>query len=101
MQETRVFYFPWIACTLIELLFMASFGIFMGQSIVLLPASPSPSLMRLLIAVYRYYHYAWAAFAALVLWAYAAYHSYLFWVVVSLYHQLKEQQEPTFIILYP
>lgn len=41
MQETRVFYFPWIACTLIELLFMASFGIFMGQSIVRLPASPS------------------------------------------------------------
>lgn len=52
-------------------------------------------------AVYRYYHYAWATFAALILWTYAGYHLYLFWVVVSLYHQLKQQQEPTFIIIYP
>lgn len=81
----------------------------MGESIVvwlrvgahLFSRYTNGAFCSLLIVVYRYYHYAWATFAAFILWAYAAYHSYLFWVVVSLYHQLKEQQEPTFIILYP
>lgn len=81
---------------------MASFGVFMGESSDRSVTAFLVSLMvDVLIAVYRYYHYAWATFAALILWTYAAYHGYLFWVVVSLYHQLKQQQEPTFIIIYP
>jgi len=79
-SETRFFYLPWLWCTFIELLFMVGFGIFM---------------------VYRYYHYAWATFASLILWSYAAYHSYLYWAVISQYFILKDLQEPTFIILYP
>ena len=80
---------------------MASFGIFMGQSLMMMLSACVERLTLPSLPVYRYYHYAWATFAALILWTYAAYHGYLFWVVVSLYHQLKEQQEPTFIILYP
>lgn len=78
-NETRFFYLPWMYCTAVELLFATSFGIFM---------------------VYRYWHYAWATFSALILWFYSGYHAYLFWTVVSLYCYLKELQEPTFIILY-
>lgn len=79
-SETRFFYLPWLFCSVIELVLMISFGIFM---------------------MYRYWHYGWASFAALTLWFYSAYHFYLLWAVVSLYHYLQELQEPTFIILYP
>jgi hypothetical protein len=79
-SETRFYYLPWLWCTVLEILFAVTFAIFM---------------------VYRYWHYAWATFAALILWSYSAYHSYLFWAVRSQYYILKELQEPTFIILYP
>jgi len=78
--ETRFYYLPWIYTTLIEILFMVSFGIFM---------------------VYRYYHNEWATFASLILWSFCGYHFYLYLVVISLYYHVKELQEPTFIILYP
>jgi len=79
-SETRIYYWPWLWCTVIEILFMVAWGIFM---------------------VYRYWHYAWATFASLILWAYAAYHAYLYLAVLSQYYILKEIQEPTFIIFYP
>jgi len=78
--ETRFYYLPFIYLTLIEILFMISFGIFM---------------------VYRYYHNEWATFAALIIWSYCCYHFYLYLVVVSLYYHLKSIQNPTFIVLYP
>ncbi|CAG2100255.1 unnamed protein product [Medioppia subpectinata] len=78
--ETRFYYLPFIYVTLLEILFVVSFGIFM---------------------VYRYYHNEWATFAALILWCYSCYHFYLYLVVVSLYYHIKALQNPTFIVLYP
>lgn len=79
-SETRFYYIPFLWTTLLELLCMISFGLFM---------------------IYRYWHYGWAFFATITLWFYSAYHFYLFWTVVSQYYYLKDLQEPTFIILYP
>jgi len=51
--------------------------------------------------VYRYLHNEWSMFAAILFWSAAAYHFYLYLVVLSLYYELKRLQEPNFVIIYP
>ncbi|XP_054160638.1 uncharacterized protein LOC128958742 [Oppia nitens] len=78
--ETRFYYLPFLYITLLEILLVVSFAIFM---------------------VYRYYHNEWATFAALIMWSFSGYHFYLYLVVTSLYYEVKNLQKPTFIVLYP
>lgn len=97
-QETRFYYFPWLYTSICEILFMVAFGIFI---------------------FYRYYHnvssmffsskcqlislksQGWSLFAAIIYWSTAAYHFYLYCVVLSLYYYIKRLQEPNFVIVYP
>ncbi|KAF7492442.1 hypothetical protein SSS_01114 [Sarcoptes scabiei] len=78
-METRFFYLPWLYLTLIEILFLFTFGSFL---------------------LYRYYHNEWSLFAFIVIWSTAFYHSYLYSVVLSLYYYVKKSQEPNFIEIY-